>query len=149
MTAISISSIMNHQYYKGIGVMSGTSLDGIDLAHIELIKKDRWTFHILEKECIPYSSQWKARLQDAITLSKEDLQQLNVEYTALLSTVCKAFIARHKIQDIPDWIKAASREYKDGTGAICLEPNAIMEWFKARSFRSNFLMYRINSVSLW
>jgi len=91
---------MNHQYYNVIGVMSGTSLDGIDLAHIEFIKRDCWTFTILEKQCIPYSAQWKARLQEAVGLNKEALQQLNVEYTALLAATCKDFVSKHKLQDI-------------------------------------------------
>jgi anhydro-N-acetylmuramic acid kinase len=39
-----------------IGVMSGTSLDGIDLAHIIFnIKNNVWTYQILESETISYS----------------------------------------------------------------------------------------------
>ena len=33
--------------YKVVGVMSGTSLDGIDLAEIHFTKNETWQFQIL------------------------------------------------------------------------------------------------------
>jgi len=64
---------MFKETYKIIGVMSGTSLDGIDLAHINfLIKNDKWSYQILESETIPYSSEWLNKLKAAVSFLKKN-----------------------------------------------------------------------------
>ena len=42
-----------------IGLMSGTSLDGLDLVYVAFDKKSYKTFKILHSETIPYSKKWK------------------------------------------------------------------------------------------
>ena len=50
---------MTKQNYNIIGVMSGTSLDGVDLARINFeIKDNNWNFQLLECETISYSENW-------------------------------------------------------------------------------------------
>ena len=45
---------MIKDYYNVIGVMSGTSLDGVDLAHIKFkLVNDKWLFEILD------TTNWK------------------------------------------------------------------------------------------
>ncbi len=83
---------MTTENYNVIGVMSGTSLDGVDLAYIAFSKSDNWTFEIIEAETIPYPIHWKQRLQQAIHLPESDLQKLNQEYTEYLAEVIKGFI---------------------------------------------------------
>jgi anhydro-N-acetylmuramic acid kinase len=40
--------------------MSGTSLDGVDVAHIQFrINNKKWTFHVIKNETIPYNSMDK------------------------------------------------------------------------------------------
>ena len=47
---------MIQEKYNIIGVMSGTSLDGIDIAHLNFeIINGKWNFQILESETIGYS----------------------------------------------------------------------------------------------
>lgn len=91
---------MNHQYYNVIGIMSGTSLDGIDLVHVSLKYTDAWSFEILQSDCIPYSLHWKKRLQEGISLEDRHLKDLNIEYTQLLAGVCNEFIERHAIRNL-------------------------------------------------
>ena len=44
---------MFKETYNVIGIMSGTSLDGIDLAHINFtIKDSKWHYQILESETV-------------------------------------------------------------------------------------------------
>ena len=92
---------MFNKTYRVIGVMSGTSLDGIDLATVEFNVLDKeWSFKILEKETISYSEDWVNQLKKAITFSDEKLKQLNENYTILLGSIIKEFITKYNLNDI-------------------------------------------------
>jgi anhydro-N-acetylmuramic acid kinase len=92
---------MFKETYKIIGVMSGTSLDGIDLAHINFtIKDNKWRHEVLESETISYSQDWLNKLKVAVSFSNEELIELNEEYTELLGYIIKSFIANHKIKNL-------------------------------------------------
>jgi len=92
---------MIQEKYNIIGVMSGTSLDGIDLAHLNFeIINGKWSFQILECETIGYSQKWIDHLKIAVGFSELELQKLNVAYTLLLGTVISDFINRNKIENI-------------------------------------------------
>lgn len=92
---------MKQDYYNVIGVMSGTSLDGVDLAHVEFRKKDeKWTFKILESETISYNSEWVDILKSAIDFSDTDLKKTNHEYTKLLASIISDFIEKHAIKNL-------------------------------------------------
>jgi anhydro-N-acetylmuramic acid kinase len=67
---------MNIQKYNVVGVMSGTSLDGVDLAHIQFtIENGKWSFTINENETIPYTEDWVNRLKKAINFSSDELHR--------------------------------------------------------------------------
>ncbi|WP_298140977.1 anhydro-N-acetylmuramic acid kinase [Flavobacterium sp.] len=92
---------MFKETYKIIGVMSGTSLDGIDLAYINFtIKDNKWSYQILESETIPYSQDWLNKLKVAVSFSEEKLIELNEDYTELLGTIIKSFIDKHQLKNI-------------------------------------------------
>jgi anhydro-N-acetylmuramic acid kinase len=92
---------MFKETYKIIGVMSGTSLDGIDLAHINFtIKDNKWRYQILESETISYSQDWLNKLKVAVSFSKEKLIELNEDYTELLGNIIKSFIDKHQLKNI-------------------------------------------------
>lgn len=92
---------MTKQAYNTIGVMSGTSLDGVDLAHIQFtIAGNDWQFNILECETIPYTQDWADTLKAAVSFNEGQLGQLNHDYTLLLGSIVSSFIAKHKIEDI-------------------------------------------------
>lgn len=92
---------MLKQAYNVIGVMSGTSLDGIDLAHIHFaIENDQWKFEILECETIAYDSTWMNKLKNAVDFSDEDLKLLNRDYTRLLGQIISEFISKYKMEHL-------------------------------------------------
>ncbi len=81
--------------------MSGTSLDGIDLAEIRFnYFEEKWSFKILAAETIPYSSFWRKELGEAINYSKESLERIDFKYTEKLSEEILKFIKKHAIQEI-------------------------------------------------
>lgn len=92
---------MKKDYYNVIGVMSGTSLDGVDLAHIQFwIKNDRWTFEILESETISYDSNWISILKTAVDYTENQLVELNKNYTQLLASIINVFIKKYAIHNL-------------------------------------------------
>jgi anhydro-N-acetylmuramic acid kinase len=92
---------MKKNNYNVIGVMSGTSLDGIDLSHINfLLENNKWTFEILESETIGYSQNWIDQLKTAVDFSEAQLEKLNQDYTKLLSSIISTFIEKHKIESL-------------------------------------------------
>ncbi|WP_101907112.1 anhydro-N-acetylmuramic acid kinase [Tenacibaculum dicentrarchi] len=91
---------MNDDFYFIIGLMSGTSLDGIDLVFVKFDKKNHKNFEILASETIPYTHTWKHKLQMAISFSKDALIRLDIEYAVLLSEEINGFIKKNKIYNI-------------------------------------------------
>ncbi|MGM8362901.1 anhydro-N-acetylmuramic acid kinase [Flavobacterium sp. ARAG 55.4] len=92
---------MKKVFYNVIGVMSGTSLDGVDLAHIHFeIKNNQWHFKILECETVAYSNDWINQLKSAVDFSTKTLEKLNRNYTQLLSEIIVDFIEKHQIKDL-------------------------------------------------
>ncbi len=93
---------MKKNTYSVVGVMSGTSLDGIDLAlcNFKLNPSKVWEFNIQQAETIAYPVYWKQKLQEAIHLPSEELHGLNAEYTSYLAEVINDFIHRHHLQSI-------------------------------------------------
>ena len=68
------------QSYKTIGVMSGTSLDGLDVALCDFTFQNGWSFSIAKSNTIKYSKEWKNKLSTAANLSGQDLILLHKEY---------------------------------------------------------------------
>lgn len=92
---------MKKNKYHIIGVMSGTSLDGIDLAEIVFTYSEaKWKFEIIAAETVPYSSFWKKELRDTIHYSEEKLERLDFKYTEKLSDEISRFIKKHNIQEL-------------------------------------------------
>lgn len=80
--------------------MSGTSLDGLDLAFVRFEKKEKWSFEFLKCETIPYSDIWEDKLRNSIQLSAENLLELHSEYGFYLGKKVQQFILQNRITDI-------------------------------------------------
>ncbi len=72
---------MNKKTFRAIGIMSGTSLDGLDIAAVEFLEKDgSWSFNLVGFETISYSFEWVNRLKNAPSISAEKLTELHSDY---------------------------------------------------------------------
>ncbi|WP_081211783.1 anhydro-N-acetylmuramic acid kinase [Salegentibacter sediminis] len=91
---------MKKANYKILGVMSGTSLDGIDLVYVNFDYKNEWSYKILKAETSPYPLNWQETLAAAINFSEERLEDLNLKYTQYLAEVISLFIEKHHITDL-------------------------------------------------
>ena len=91
---------MFKENYNVIGVMSGTSLDGVDLAYIKFNNSGRWTFEIFQSETVSYSEEWLNKLKNAIHFNPTELEELSIDYTKLLSSIISEFISKHQLTEI-------------------------------------------------
>ncbi len=91
---------MKNKIWYVIGLMSGTSLDGVDLVFAKFIKEDGYSFEILQKESISYSEKWKNMLQDAFHFNGEKLAKLHVDYGKLLGDLVHDFILKNDLENI-------------------------------------------------
>ena len=83
--------------FRALGLMSGTSLDGIDLCYAKFQKKKQWEFQILKARIVEYSKTWKSKLENAQYLSGRELAMLDQEYGSFLGEISKKFIQENKI----------------------------------------------------
>ncbi len=91
---------MFKENYNVIGVMSGTSLDGIDLAYIKFNHTNGWNFEIHQSETISYSEGWLILLKKAIHFEKSELDELNNSYTNFLASIISKFISKNNLTEI-------------------------------------------------
>jgi len=87
--------------YKAIGLMSGTSLDGLDICFANFWKENSsWKFEIIKAETIPYPKALEEQLRNSIYLSSQDLLALHSEYGFYLGEITKDFITKNQLSDI-------------------------------------------------
>jgi len=83
-----------------LGVMSGTSLDGVDLALCYFDIQKNITYKMPLAKTIAYSTYWRSRLLRAVDFSSKELVLLDLEYTKYLGDIIKTFIADNNIKDL-------------------------------------------------
>ena len=86
--------------YCVIGLMSGTSIDGVDLVYVNFKFDKIWKFKIINSKTYPYSENWKSKLK---TISEKDLLEINKideDYTNSLSKYVIRFINEFSIKNI-------------------------------------------------
>jgi anhydro-N-acetylmuramic acid kinase len=84
--------------YRAIGLMSGSSLDGLDIVFTEIHENGgKWTYEIIRAECYSYPGEWIKRLKEATSLSALEYQLLHIEYGHYLGEQVNRFIEEHQL----------------------------------------------------
>ncbi len=84
--------------YRAIGLMSGSSLDGLDIAFAEFQENaGNWTWELLQAECYPYDEDWTGRLKNATTLTALDYLLLHADYGHYIGKQVNDFIAKYQL----------------------------------------------------
>ena len=82
-----------------IGMMSGSSLDGLDIALVRFQEEGgKYAFQILQDETLPYPEYWTKQLSEAFHKQPEDLVQLDKDYGKYLGEQVLAFAKKHNVQ---------------------------------------------------
>lgn len=87
------------QIYNVIGLMSGTSLDGLDIAFCRFaVDKNTWNFEIIKAETKAYSEEWKDKL---LSLEKADalkFQEIHTDFGFYCGRLVSDFIIKYGIK---------------------------------------------------
>ncbi len=79
-----------------IGVMSGTSLDGVDIVDCHFMYSNGvWGYDFSDCKVYPYTPEMLERLKHSHELNGHDLAQLDVDYGRFLGGLLKKFVGEH------------------------------------------------------
>lgn len=92
---------MKNEYYA-LGLMSGTSLDGLDLALCHFVKTTKWNYKVIAAATIEYPEYLRAKLDKSIELSAYEFVKLDVDLGKFTGEQINAFLATQSIS--PDFI---------------------------------------------
>jgi len=85
--------------YRAIGIMSGSSLDGLDIAFVEFQEQaGKWSYEVLEADCYPYSEEWIDRLKNAVNLQAKEYQLVHTDYGHYIGRQINKFINLYNLQ---------------------------------------------------
>jgi anhydro-N-acetylmuramic acid kinase len=91
--------------YKVIGLMSGSSLDGLDICYAHLEEtRGQWKFDIREAVCHPYEEAWTEKLQHASQMDTADFLKLHTAYGRYLGRQVNGFIDTHGLHHQVDFV---------------------------------------------
>ena len=89
--------------HLAIGLMSGSSLDGVDLALVKFQSENgKYGFNILQSTTLPYSAEWENLLSEAFHQKPEDLTGLDKAYGEYLGRQVLRFMQDNDI--IPNFV---------------------------------------------
>lgn len=86
------------QQYHLIGLMSGTSGDGLDIAYCQFTKSEHWTYKIVKAETVAFPINLENQLKNSHLLSSLELHLLDVAFGAWMGEESKKFVAKHQIR---------------------------------------------------
>jgi anhydro-N-acetylmuramic acid kinase len=88
---------MEPRQYLVLGMMSGTSMDGVDLALTQFTYQKAWKYEVLEARTVPYEKEWLERFKKADSLRPEELIQLDHDYGKYLGLLASNFLNGREI----------------------------------------------------
>ena len=89
--------------HLAIGLMSGSSLDGMDLALVKFNSENgKYGFNILKATTLPYSAEWEKLLSEAFHQKPEDLTDLDKAYGEYLGRQVLRFMQDNDV--VPDFV---------------------------------------------
>lgn len=92
--------IMEQKKWNVIGLMSGTSLDGVDLIYTTFTFSKKYNYKVHLAKTYNYTDEWRAKLSNAYEQSKQEIELLHQEYGVFLGSLINEFIDEFSIHEI-------------------------------------------------
>lgn len=87
----------NKNVYHALGIMSGTSLDGLDIASCRFeFLRNKWSFELLDATCVRYDSEMKHLLKSAFSASAAEMVSLDAILGKFIGEQIMEFIRNFK-----------------------------------------------------
>src|SRR4051812_33805114 len=91
--------------YHVIGLMSGSSLDGLDIAYCEFVfDSGNWNFKILKTDMVPYPDEWVQEIKRLPVASAKTLWETHAGLGNYFGEQVSSFIKKNLLQDKVDLI---------------------------------------------
>jgi len=79
--------------YSALGIMSGSSLDGVDLALCEFTRNNSiWSFKIIKAVTCPYPEEWRIKLLALHKKKNEEIVMTDIQYGQFLGELVNKFL---------------------------------------------------------
>jgi len=88
--------------FSAIGVMSGSSLDGLDLAYCKFERATNWSFKILKTTTFPFTEEWYLKLQSLSAKSRPEIEETDLAFGSFIGRTVNKFLRNSNLQ--PDII---------------------------------------------
>ncbi len=93
--------------YRAIGLMSGSSLDGLDIAYCEFaLDNNHWSFKILKTDMIPYPDEWIQEFKRLPISNAKTLWEVHAGLGNYFGEQVAAFIKKNSLKDKVDFVSS-------------------------------------------
>ena len=97
--------MLHKSIFHVIGLMSGSSLDGLDICLVEFnvensLPVNSFSYKIITAECIEYNTNFRERLREAPQLSAFEFAKLHTELGANFGRLTADFIEKNEIKSL-------------------------------------------------
>lgn len=84
--------------YLALGLMCGSSMDGVDIAYVEFKKNDEfYSFNLIQNECTPYDAQWRKNLSGVCALPTKYFLELDAQFGIYLGALVNRFLVKNNL----------------------------------------------------
>ena len=91
---------MSSSLLYGLGIMSGTSLDGLDICYVEFKENDDNYFKILNSKTFNYNSSWVNKLSNIHLRNDLEIKKIDLEYGLFISQKIMEFKKDNNISNL-------------------------------------------------
>lgn len=96
------SELKNKKEFTVLGLMSGTSMDGMDVVAVRFSENEQWRFEVLATKVYPYSDEDREYLMNVYNDGLSNVAKHSLEYAKKIAAYCNQFKEEFKIE--PDLI---------------------------------------------